>query len=1458
MKQINRLISGMAIATVSVMAIPLAYGGFKKIKSGGVRSTESSIAIKPSPVKYKTPAVTESKAEISGENILVFRGMVINADTPYMVEFTASDSIIVKNIHTFKDFWYDDFEPSGCAFAGDGKMYVASMYSPYVGAANTKQRIYDAENWEMLDERENLSLSSSALSATYDPLTCTGYGYFQNDDNDDTWFVYGRMNLATGEVLGLNNVDSDQRILSIASSPDGNLYGVNCNGMFCRINKATGEVTKLGHTDVKPQYMQSAVIDPKTGVYYWAAMTDEGKAGLYTVDPVTYEASLVSLFPDNQEIIGLHIVGEKNHDKSPAAVEDAILSFDRDNMTGKAIFTAPDHTVSGGVLAGKLIAHASLDGVHQEKEITPGSKCEIEISAKYNGLYGVTLWVSAEGVDGVKTNLQKWIGADTPQAVSGIKCEVDGSKVTLSWDAVSGEGQHGGYVNPEETSYIITTSGYDQPWIRDYKGTSYVFEFPHDLTAEVKFGVRPVFEEQAGPYAYSETVSIGSPVYDIPCEFSPYADFNKFLVFDADSDGATWERSILSVTCTGNDDWIITPLMHLEAGQLYEVNYNVSAKMGAINPEIIEVKAGLGDKPADMTIDIDSQKVTTIGLSKYNSYSASFSVEKTGTYRLGFHCASTRGKELGLGKIEITKLANTNGPGAPANAIVKAAPEGALKADISFEAPLKAISGETIESLSKAEIYRGAELVGSIENPEPGKSYIITDENPAQGFNTYEICTYSKDGTRGLSTIVKGWVGIDIPCTLKKPTLKYADEKLKLSWNLEEKGINGGYVNPSEITYLIVSPSTMDVIGQINGQTAAEIAMGGLDHQYTVSLGVVAKNEAGTSPEVAVSNIVMVGPDVELPFTEHFGAALNHPWVVQGTAMDDLSGWNPTQTEGADGEMGLSDYFGMVDEDTQSLVSERISLKNVTKPSLRFQYKGRTNEAGVGGKLLVSVSEELAGKYTPIFTKEFDAEGDWDWKKAVVDLSGYIGKSVFVSFSGVPKENGVSGSLQVLIDEISIRDDKDYDLEVNYLKIDRDEVEVGVSEANLEFAVKNHGLKSFGTGDYSINLYAGDRLLRTIPGTPVDKEFGVARFKTSYIPSVDDTDPAEIFASISSDLDQTPENNKSNNVQVYVVKADRPAVSDLVADVDSEGVKLKWSKPDLSGQPVRRVTDDFESYRDWDVNRAGDWTIIDEDQGSGVRVSYFFPGSTGPMGWVVVNPGAITEEIGQRLKPYSGEKYIAAYNNGKVDNSDWLITPELSGRKQEISFMARAESEEQGREMFEVYYSTTTPALEAMQSLDDKSWRTIPGGWNEFKFTVPEGSKYFAIRCVSHNRMALHVDDFSFESAAKPLKVVFKGYNVYRNGEKVNEEPLSAESFLDYAENVKGKTDYTVRAVYDRGESDHSNVVTVDATGIDLVEMDVDPSSSIVYDLHERRMTHLTEGEVYVTLNHRFLYRKSK
>jgi hypothetical protein len=115
------------------------------------------------------------------------------------------------------------------------------------------------------------------------------------------------------------------------------------------------------------------------------------------------------------------------------------------------------------------------------------------------------------------------------------------------------------------------------------------------------------------------------------------------------------------------------------------------------------------------------------------------------------------------------------------------------------------------------------------------------------------------------------------------------------------------------------------------------------------------------------------------------------------------------------------------------------------------------------------------------------------------------------------------------------------------------------------------------------------------------------------------------------------------------------------------------------------------------------------------------------------------------------------------------------------------------------------------------------------------------------------LDDFSYEKApsgAAPLEVL--GYNLYRNGEKVNTEVITDTKY-EVSADMTG--DYTVKVVYAVGESEASNSVTVASSGIDLIKADLEDNAPI-YDLYGRLVINPQPGQIYVRKGCKFILRK--
>ena len=173
-----------------------------------------------------------------------------------------------------------------------------------------------------------------------------------------------------------------------------------------------------------------------------------------------------------------------------------------------------------------------------------------------------------------------------------------------------------------------------------------------------------------------------------------------------------------------------------------------------------------------------------------------------------------------------------------------------------------------------------------------------------------------------------------------------------------------------------------------------------------------------------------------------------------------------------------------------------------------------------------------------------------------------------------------------------------------------------------------------------------------------------------------------------------------------------------------------------------------------------------------------------------------------------------------MNNDDWLISPELNGTAQTISFYAKTGmGEPYVPEKFQVLYSATTAEPDAFKQIGETFEIENVKGWQEVKVQLPAGAKHFAIRCVSEAKFALLIDDITYIPAGAPAEEIsVMGYNVYRYGERMNGEPLP-ESVWEDTTTAEDETHlYRVTAVYDKGESLYSNEVSVKNTSIDRVE----------------------------------------
>lgn len=463
------------------------------------------------------------------------------------------------------------------------------------------------------------------------------------------------------------------------------------------------------------------------------------------------------------------------------------------------------------------------------------------------------------------------------------------------------------------------------------------------------------------------------------------------------------------------------------------------------------------------------------------------------------------------------------------------------------------------------------------------------------------------------------------------------------------------------------------------------------------------------------------------------------------------------------------------------------------------------------------------GNYTEVSRIDYTkAREGWNFTRIPLDK---IDCSGFIQF-GLRASTG-DATRHLHIDNLVVRDPAANDL----LALDvtaAGDLKVG-SETTVTATVQNIGTTI--VSDYTVELWVNGMQLESTPGSSIEP-LKTATFDFKVTPTV----AMSAKASFGIKVINSGDANLADNTYIgsyYDVEMPRwPAVTDLTGSYDGNNVNLEWTPMTDAVLEPEHVTDKVETYEPFIIDNIGDWTTVDVDGGKGTftikNTSSFnvdYPNAGKPMAFQVFNPSQAGlllvngEGSPTGWMPHSGNQYFAAFGDTDGANDDWLISPELSGEAQTITFFARSYSDIYGLEQIEVLTSATDRNTESFERVKGIA-RDVPAAWTQYTIELPEGTRFFAIRCTSRNRFVLLVDDISFIPAgATPTSIAIKGYNVYRNGILLNDEIITEPRFSEpFAKKQSPK--YAVTAVYDKGESNFSNIVTVNTSGIDAVDSD--------------------------------------
>lgn len=896
--------------------------------------------------------------------------------------------------------------------------------------------------------------------------------------------------------------------------------------------------------------------------------------------------------------------------------------------------------------------------------------------------------------------------------------------------------------------------------------------------------------------------------------FENESQLNDFTILNVNNDKKTWKFYQNRVKIEYNssmamDDWLITPPVLLEAGSLYEFSGLFSCWPDS--EERFEVMLGTSPTSEAMTVTVIPKTTILTEFNKPETFTGKIKVSVSGKYFIGIHGCSDEDKNaLFLHSFAMSAGKSAAAPGAPADLTVTPGANCALEAEISCKAPEADINNNAIDELAKLEILRDGEVIYTENNVTPGQQINYTDrsEDLTNGNHTYSVRAYNEAGV-GDSAQAEVYIGVRVPAKPASASFRQTSAgEVKVTWDKVTADENGNAIPEEFIRYalIIVANGQSSIVKDDLTSTSYSYKLCEPDApQDLYYYGVRAMTDAGFS-DAALTDMLPVGKSYILPFRESFAnAGVSHVW---GTKR--LSGvttaWNiyPSQPSlpAQDGDNGFAAMSGSAPNDEAILSSGNIDVEGIA-PELSFWYYKFGTECQNTIDLLIDSGD---GELKSVLSKTLS--GEQGWTKAKISLVPYIGKTIRIAFDGK-----IVTHTNISIDNIVVREAYENNLSVASFTVPAEFKPDTDYEITLD--VVNNG--STKAENWKAELLLSGNVVATANGQTLNED-ALATLKFPVRHNV--TSPASLSysARVVYDKDEDQSDNETAAQASSLLLNQWPAPTELTATAEGQDVSLSWAQP--ASPENAQITEGFEDWTHLSTTATDGWTLLNLDSAlaGGFQGTPLEGVDNMAIGFFALDFTADPLNSNSTFTPKSGNKCMASMygydsSTGRaVANDDWLITPELDGSAQNVSFYAKSYSAEYS-ETFQVLYSTTDTKSESFTKI--KEVANVPGDWTKYEYEIPEGAKYFAIRCVSMDAFLFMVDEVSYISAAG-VDLELKGYNVYRDGARITDSPMSSLSFTDKGSSTNDHI-YHVSAVYDRGESAPARVEYIGSNGVETI-----------------------------------------
>ncbi len=1351
--------------------------------------------------------------------------------------------------------------PNGGVCVKDGILYATYFSSSGYGTSAVQMR-FNLATGEYLGHRSS-NLGSIGSDLATDPTTGEVYGCFYTDQATSMCFgKYDPVTMVRTPIKTFDNTDMYLNAVGINGS--GTVYGITMSGKLYRIDKATGSMRLVGDVKnsagevIKPHYVTGGVIDPVTGIFYWAVDTDEG-AWLYAVDTSNAKAELLYTCPNKEEIIGLNLPYTAAAATAPDMPSNFSATFSRGSLSGSLSFKLPatlynDEPAPAGADC-KYVVKANGE-VIAEGESKYNTQVRVQYAVDTPQLITFTAAAINDAGQGPDATVTLWVGSDAPAPIDNLHFTVDGLTATVSWDPVT-TGLNSGYFRPADVTYSVVRFPEN---VEVYNGSETTFTEtlePTDLTIYY-YTVTPMYKGVAGYTQTTEDYMLGAinPPY-INNSFDTEEGLRGYTIINANNDvfGAvslfgvsmegkeiTWQRfsaggadvffSPYYFSTAGEmDDWLVLPAAKLKGGMTYEFSFRYYPNG---KPEEIEIYLGTSPTVEGMTQVVLPRTALDATAENYVKKTVSAEVAADGEYYFAIHHVTKAfaqdGGMLYLGEVAISNPFTKDMPREMTSLTLTPDWNGALSCEVKATMPAKTMGDVAITEPMTMNVYRDGELVGTSEAAAPGQVATFVDNTMTEaGMYKYTVAAVNADG-EGRTSEASIFVGVNLPGNVTQSTLVETDTEgtVTLEWTAPAADVNGQPINPALLTYTIYGidddNKTYVIADDLTDLTYTHKVCEPGDEQQFVYFGLRAKTAAGVSPSITATPMIPVGKPYD-DYNETFSVngAPGTNYLLGTRALTSGTSWGLANDESfakleapfgsRNGDNGFIYMNGSSVGATAEIFTGKIAIPG-GYPALEFYI----HPLGDDSQDEMQVYVLADGKYTLVQTFNMVPAADMDngWRRCRVNLKNYAGKTVQLAFRGV-----VNSYIYLPLDDISLCQNKGYDLEITSIEAPA-EVSGGKS-FDVKFNVHNNGMEVAQKDGYEVKFYVdGEEYPEAIPARRVSSTATIT-YTVPYTFALDAAEGEHTFsARVILPGDEDPSNDASQTIAVNLTHPTLYPVTDLTASIDDNNlVTLSWSEPEEPEIVYAPSTESFEAYTTGSDNGWGEWTVRDGDGLTRGGIDGLTTGVDGTAGsfFICDTSAATNSQTASLLKPHSGSKFVAClYPNdaSKVTQlDDWMISPRLPGNAQTVSLWARSLTS-QYPETFEVLYSTSDTEISNFTLLDTKAG--IPAAWTEYSFALPEGTRYFAIRCTSDDCLMLMIDDVTFASmAGGAAEVSLLGFNVYHNGELINEEPTGEFGYTHQLEADGTTHSYIVKAVYDRGEAPASNEQIVVTSGVEQI-----------------------------------------